>query len=541
MKVSASPHFRALVFFLLLVIFCCLPIWAVNYFINQDGSAHLYSSFLMLELLKNNPNVSEFYALNSFVIPNSSGHWLMVLLLNFFSPFIVTKIIVTLTFASFVASIGWLRLKTVGTDGLKTSFLIGAALGFNWLWFVGFYNFLIGVCCFVLTVGLFFNWREKMNLRRTIILSILFLLTYFSHIVSFVVLAGSVVMLVFSASKPNIKRNFIYVLVALLPILPLIIIYKFSSAGGGEFFPVWRSLENPFSLSSWLSQIRTVDPFIIISRKSFPFLNGTSIYFAIFTPILWILTAFILLTVASFNEKDKADLLSKSNLVFAFLLFSLVFAAIFAPDDFGLTNGSVLRERLLLCGMIFFVPLYRAGNSIYLKKFAQFCLLFIIVFQTLVLWEYSFKTDAEATDFFAAQNAILPDDKLASVVLIEESTRFHSIPLPMMNNYLGIGSNRIVWDNYEIGHNLFPVIAKDSSVKQFVFSLTRTNAFSQNDSKEIFDEKLVRLDSFLSENHSKIITLVVWGKDSRIETIIGKWYESKPFFENEHTRLFHHK
>src|SRR5215203_1704404 len=123
MNLFSSPNFRIIGFFILLIIFCCLPIWAVEYFINQDGSAHLYSSYIMLELLKGNPSFGELFAFNSISIPNSSGHWLMALLLNFFSPFVVTKIMVTLTFAGFVASTGWLRFKTVGAEDLKTSLL----------------------------------------------------------------------------------------------------------------------------------------------------------------------------------------------------------------------------------------------------------------------------------------------------------------------------------------------------------------------------------------------------------------------------------
>src|SRR5215204_4120781 len=168
MNFFAAPSFRNIAFFILLIVFCGCPVWAVRYFINQDGSAHLYSSFLMLELLKGNPAANELFAFNSLSVPNSSGHWLMSLVLLFLTPFAVTKIIVTLTLAGFVASIGWLRLKTTGTEGLKTSFLIGAAVGFNWLWLVGFYNFLLGVCCFVFTVGLFYGWREKMNFPRAV-------------------------------------------------------------------------------------------------------------------------------------------------------------------------------------------------------------------------------------------------------------------------------------------------------------------------------------------------------------------------------------
>ena len=537
MNLFGSPNFRLTVFFLLLIAFCCAPIWAVEYFINQDGSAHLYSSYIMLELLKGNPVFGEVFAFNSISIPNSSGHWLMVLLLNIFSPFVVTKIMVTLTFAGFVAAVGWLRLKTVGFEGLKTSLLIGAALGFNWLWFCGFYNFLIGVCCFVFAAGLFFTWRDKMNPRRAALLSMLFLLAYFSHIVSFAILAGSVFLLAFAGSKADIKRNLMWIAIALLPVLPLIVIYKSISVSGGGFFPVWRNLENPFSPVSWLAQFRTADSFILMSRKSFPFAAGNSRYYAVFAPFLWIIVA--LLTLAAASLKEKTKLFSKTGLIFSFLFFSLAALAMFAPDDFGLNNGSILRERLLLCGLVFFVPLFRAENSLLLKRFAQGCLLFVLIFQTAALWEYALRTDAEAREFLSARNTIAPDDRLASVMLVEDGLRFNAMPTGMMNNYLGIAPNRIVWDNYEIGHYLFPIVAKIAEDKRFVFDLTRHSAFILNDPNQKFDERLAGLDSCLTENHQKIRTLVVWGKDARVEVILIKWFE--PVYENERVRVFRHR
>ncbi len=541
MKHFSSPKFRTLGFFLLLIIFCCAPLWSVEYFINQDGSAHLYSSHIMLELLKGNPIFGEIFAFNSISIPNSSGHWLMVLLLNFFPPIVVTKIIVTLTFAGFVASIGWLRLKTVGVEGLKTSFLIGAAIGFNWLWLCGFYNFLIGVCCFVFTVGLIFNWRDKMNVWRTVILALLFLLGYFSHIISFVILAGSVFLLLFSGEKSKIKRNLLCFFAALLPILPLVIMYKTLSASGGGFFPVWRNLENPFSPLSWLLQMRTADPFILMSRKSFPFIAENSNYFAVFTPLLWIFAALFSLTIASFFGKNKTNLYSRTNLIFVFLFVICVLAAMFAPDDFGLKNGSILRERLLICGLIFFVPLFRAQNSLRLKRFAQACLIFVVIFQTAALWEYSLQTNAQAKEFLSAQNSILPDDRVASVILIENDLRFNSTPTAMINNYFGFEKNRIVWDNYEIGHYLFPVVAANAADKEFVFDLIRFNAFSPNNPKQNFDEKLTNLDSFLSENNHKIRTIILWGKDVRVEAVLNRWFDAQPVFENGRVRVFRHK
>jgi hypothetical protein len=248
----SSPGVRLLLFFLILVAFSCSPIWAVEYFINQDGSAHLHSAYLMLELLKGNSSIAEFYALNSISVPNSSGHWLLVFLLNFFSPFVVTKIIVTFTFALFVAAVGWLRWQTAGVEGVKTSLLIGAAMAFNWLWLAGFYNFIIGACLFVLTLGLFAVWRDRLNSWRALIIALLVLLTYFSHIVSFAILAGTILFLSVFAPKAHLKKTIALTGLAILPVVPFFLSYRTLETADGKFSPAWRSLENPFSLFSWL-------------------------------------------------------------------------------------------------------------------------------------------------------------------------------------------------------------------------------------------------------------------------------------------------
>ncbi|HEY8560623.1 MAG TPA: hypothetical protein VIL74_09630 [Pyrinomonadaceae bacterium] len=529
-------NYRLTLFFLLLVIFCCAPVWAVEYFVNQDGSAHVYSSFIILELVKGNPRLAETFAFNSISVPNSSGHWLMAALLAFFSPFLVTKIMATLTFAAFVALIGWLRYKTVGIDGVKTSFLLGAAIGFNWLWLCGFYNFLIGVACFVFGLGLFFGWNCALNARRASLLAVLFLLAYFSHIISFAVLSGSILLLLFAAPRENLKSNLLYFAAALLPIVPLLVVYKSVSASGGGFYPVWRNLENPFSPVDWLQQMRTADPFIFISRKAFPFVDGTSGFFAAFAPLLWIGAGFVLLAVATFREAGAPFFRGRTNLIFLLLLTGSVSAAMLAPDDFGLSNGSILRERLLICGLVFAVPLFRGRNSPRLKRLAQFALLVVVLFQTAALWDYALRADAQAREFLSARRALRSGDRLASVVIVENGGRFNSTPATMLNNYFGIAENRLVWDNYEIGHYLFPVVAKNPADKRFVFEWTRSNAFALHDRGGNFEGKLSQLESCLRENQDKIDALIVYGNDVPVEKILNNWFV--PVYENGRVRVF---
>jgi hypothetical protein len=495
----------------------------------------------MLELLKGNPQFSEVFAFNSISVPNSSSHWILVFLLSIFSSFTAAKIIVTLTFAGFVAVCGWLRLKTTDATGIKTSFLIGATIGFNWLWFSGFYNFITGVICFTITITLFYKWREKMNVWRTIILSILILITYFSHLISFGILAGSLFLMAVTVPKSELKKSLTSLFIAFLPIIPLLILYKSISVSGGAISPVWRNLDNPFSPVNWILQIRGADASAIISRKTFPFIEHYSSLFAVFTPFLWMLLAFGILFFAT--SKARKEIVFKGKKVFVFLFGFLFLAALFSPDDFGLNHGSILRERLLICSLVFIIPIFQAEKSLRLKRIAQFCLIFVVIFQTTAIWDYALKTNREAKQLLAVENVVKENDSVASVVIVNEGWRFHSQPMLQINNYLGIEKNLIVWDNYEPGYYVFPIVPKIESDKNTFYELSNTNFYSLDKptmSDATFNANLKRLEVALSDNN-RIKTMIVWGKDSRIEEVLNRYFIQNPDFQNEYVRLFYRK
>ena len=502
--------------------------------------AHVYNASLMLELLKGNDFTHQYHALNSVPVPNSSGHWLMVLLLIFFSPFVVTKIIVTLTFAGLVASVGWLRYQTVGSEGLKTSLLIGAVVGFNWMWFMGFYNFMIGVIGFSFTLGLYYRWREKMNLWRAIVISLLLIIVYLSHLISFGILAGSIFILAVFVPTSNLKKSLLWTALAFIPAIPLVISYIVLSQSGG-FYPAWSSLDNPYSIFSWIRQIAAADPFVILSRKTFPFYDSSSVLFAFFTPVLWLSLALFILFLSTVFSQQKKRVLSRNYFPFIMLLgFSILFI-MFAPDDFGMNNGWILRERIVVCGVLFTVPLYRTDSFRYLKRLAQICLIFVVIFQTSVLWEYSLEADKIAPEFLSGRNMIKEGDSIGSVFLLEDVFRFHASPETNLNTFNAVGRDIVVWDNYEIAYYVFPIIARNPSDRQFAQNFTTSNGFQLNNPNEDFEKKLTKLNSALEKNHEKINTMLVWGYDARVDKVLNNWYESEPYFENGRLRLFRHK
>ena len=134
---------------------------------------------------------------------------------------------VSLTFVGLGAAVVWLRRQTRGTDdGADTAALLAATIVFNWLWLMGFYNFLIGLTFLTFIVGLFFRWRENINWRRGLILSVLILIVYFSHLISFVILGGSLLVIACGAERENRWQAIFWSVLVFLPSLPFFLNYQ---------------------------------------------------------------------------------------------------------------------------------------------------------------------------------------------------------------------------------------------------------------------------------------------------------------------------
>ncbi len=534
-----------LLLFLALVALACAPVWSVAYYITQDGPAHAYSASLMLRLLSGDASVAQLFAFNPWTVSNSLGHWLLAALLTFVSPFTATKIMATLTYAGVVGAVAYLRLATVGREGLVTSLLIGAAIGFNWLWLGGLYNFLLGAIGFAVTLALFFRWQSRLNPTRIVGLAALLLLVYLSHIVTFGVLVGALILVALSSEAPERQRACVGVGIALVPVTLLALLYGAGADGpalGDErLFPVWRRLSNPWSLVSWVSHIRTADPFFIISRRALPFSTATSGAFAVFTPVLWLLLALAALAWSTVSGRtDNAGRQgARRRLALMTLFGGCALAAALGPDDFGTSHGTLLRERFAFLAVVLFVPLYRTdGNTKATRTFAHLCLAGLLLFQTTALWDYARQGSRDATEFLVLGEALEGRESVASVIVLENGLRFHSNPIAEFSNFLGVGRRTVVWDNYQIGYNLFPVVARDPADRRFVFDLTSANVLDEADPLPVWDAKIAKLATFFEANHARIANILVWRRNAQVETVLGRWYEAEPFFEHGRGRLY---
>jgi hypothetical protein len=463
-------------------------------------------------------------------------------LLTFVSPVVVTKLIITITAGLFAASIAWLRYRTAGPTGLMPTVLLAFAIGINWLWIQGNYNYVLATAVSTFTLGLFFTWRDNMTVTRVIGLAALFLVVFVSHLISFAILFGSVAVIAVFTSRASRRRAILASLIALVPTVPFIFTYfSISDRAGDPYFPNWQSLDGGITLGTLAKQMVWADPFVFISRRTFPFTSIQSNAMAVFSPVIWIAAAAALMTIATYSSRKIEQTWLRSTAPFLLLTVASAIFALIGPDDFGMQNGSILRERILIATLIFFVPVFRFGNAKVLKMAACAALIFVLSYQTLALWEYAFRSDSLSQSSFVAARAIPEGSSVASVVLVRDGLRFHSFPTSQLVNYIGIDRKAIIWDNYELGHYMFPVVTRRPGDRKYVFELTTSNVFYLNNPDQRFDDKLIKLDRSLTDGNERINYLVLYGNDQRIDNVIFKWFDESAVYSDGEVRVLRHK
>jgi len=161
-----------------------MPLWIFKYFPSQDGPSHIYNAKVLKEYHKHeNYKLRDVFKLNLTIFPNWTSHPVMAFLLYFFPPIVTEKILLTFC-------VGLLPLSLFyflgAIDKRKMLFgLLGFLFAYHYLLLMGFYNFTFSVPLFFFALGYWWKHRNDMSVVNVIVLYLLMLLTYLSHIASY--------------------------------------------------------------------------------------------------------------------------------------------------------------------------------------------------------------------------------------------------------------------------------------------------------------------------------------------------------------------
>src|SRR5215831_10821644 len=146
-------------------------IWAHPWFVTQDGSIYLYNTSIILESLKSNNPFQDYYTVHWVPLPYWGAYFLLGALMSLFSERLADHLMITIASLGLLACILWLRHRIAGWNGMAFVVPLAVILSLNLLWLLGLYNFLLGACCYVVALGVWWAGRDDSGPRRAVLLA----------------------------------------------------------------------------------------------------------------------------------------------------------------------------------------------------------------------------------------------------------------------------------------------------------------------------------------------------------------------------------
>lgn len=178
--------------FVALLVLHLIPIWIFAYFPSQDGASHVYNGLVLKDYAKpENYKLRDAWELNITVFPNWLSHIALMLLLYVFPPVIAEKVFLTIAIGMIPIAFFYFlhavhgKPKEEDSGSWHTFAWLGFPFAYNYLLYMGFYNFTLSIAFFFFSFGFWWKHKDDMQVQHLGGLYVLLLLTYLSHIASY--------------------------------------------------------------------------------------------------------------------------------------------------------------------------------------------------------------------------------------------------------------------------------------------------------------------------------------------------------------------
>lgn len=202
---------------LCLTIIALVPVWLVPFPPLQDYPFHLLRVHIIANYANPSFNYDELFSLNLFPIPYILTDYIHVLLSGFFSIPVAGKIVLSIYIVLFPLSVFYF-VRSV--DQHKTVFGFFAFLFiYNWYFNKGFVGFVFGIPFYLFALGYWWRVKDRLAWRQQLIMALLILGIYLSHLYVYAFFLYTFVIVVVLAYR-NIRK----IAVALVPLLPSLLL-----------------------------------------------------------------------------------------------------------------------------------------------------------------------------------------------------------------------------------------------------------------------------------------------------------------------------
>ena len=436
--------------FALLVIVGTLPILLNRYFVTLDGPAHLYNAILIRELVTgNHPEIHNLFMMNYFPVPNWSGHFLMALFSLVLPAWMAEKLVFLACFTLLPLFFRKLILHLYPENRLLTYPII--LFAHNQLLYFGFLNMSLGILFMFITAWLFVRYLQQFKLTNIVLLGILLLIIWFSHIMVFMIAMGvlAVLVLVTIPRKEdgigsltfNLKgtgRKFLLICTASIPAILLSVLYFLKI----DALEPYERL--PFSeLMRWIIDVR---PLLALAYNNqwTPWTNLLFLWFTLTiagSVILWIR-----------NQNRPLFKSFKSGFPGSYSWLWMVIWGVFLFLFLMSPNAMLLSERLIYMFYLFFI-LWLATLKVP-RSMAVAGVMVVAMLQGIFTSLYLKTMPPLSETATALEKAGKSIDKNSLVLTLNYSDHWM---FRHISGYLGVSGPTALLKNYEADLQWFPV------------------------------------------------------------------------------------
>lgn len=424
------------IIFFILFFLEVFPVWYFTYFPTHDGPAHIYNSYVLKSFFTEMPpRLDEYFKLNALPFPNWASHPFMATLMLIFSPLVAHKIFLTFIIILFPLSIFYF-LESV-KQGTSIYVLLGFLFNYHFMLHIGFYNFALSAPFYFFTVGYFWKHKGNFDIKKIMVLTFLFLATYFCHMITFVLLMLSVTLLVCTSQYRNPERLLRY-LAGLVPfyLIMVIFILQFTIGEQKEYFTTRHWLGYFFDIRSLVYHTNT---HLFITRS-----------------LIVMIAILFIVTIYRITYKKKT---ARSE--YHFLILALFLTGLYFVLPGRLASGAMLNDRVHFFIFLVLLPFLHEDFSKAVRSMLVALMILLCIGHIAISYRYYYILNKGLQEFTSGRHLIENNKTilaLSSDWWNYDETEVHYLePFVQAANYYCLGTGGVNLGNYEAQFDYFPI------------------------------------------------------------------------------------
>jgi len=421
-----------------------IPIWICHYFPTQDGPSHLYNAQIIREYWNSSYQFREFYDIQWSPLPNWITHFLLAGLLLIFPPILAEKVFLSLYVICFPTAVIYF-LNSIEA-GRKTVYLMVFPFIYNYLFLMGFYSFAFSVPFYFLALGYWWRHQDNLSAQTIILLNLILIGTYFSHLISYGLALISLGLLIIVCYHKQISLLLIR-FCCLIPASSLMLVYLPSSDLLAGETPKIELSRLPVLLTELLSMeiLISWDP----SQAIIGYLvSGTLIFLLAYT--IW-----------EQRDRQSNGNTTRSSYRTIFLVICLCLLVLYLILPWSVGPGGWLNDRIAILVCVLSLVLITENNHAWWRFGVGGWLILISLFNVLQLSYHCRLLDQELRAFNAKVTTIETNQVLLPL-FFDGMGNGHRIGIFVTaGNYYCLNNGGINVANYETNYDYFPVKFKD--------------------------------------------------------------------------------